>query len=57
MKQAKNQNSGKNSTAIFTGAVLKNTIPRVDILDVNLTIMDVKRRLYNQMRGIWPEGH
>lgn len=57
MKQTKNQNSGKNATGAFTGSALKNTIPRVDILDVNLTIMDVKRKLYNQMKAIWPKDH
>jgi hypothetical protein len=54
MKQTKNQNHKGTG---FTGTVLKNTIPRVDILDVNMTIFEVKQRLYEKLKSIWPEEH
>ena len=49
MKQVKLGNSKTN----FTGDIYGKTIPRFELLDVNLTVIEVKRLLFAKLKHIY----
>jgi hypothetical protein len=57
MKQTKNQSGSQAKKLPFYGTSLKGTIPRMEMLDCNMTLLEVKQLLYTKLRPVWPEGH
>lgn len=56
MKQTKNSSGAKipgNISADAIGLVL----PRMEMLEVNMTILEVKRYIYNKVKHIYPQEH
>lgn len=47
-----------NSKTVFSGEVYGKTIPRLEMVDINMTILELKKHFYNtQLKHIYKQDH